>query len=115
MAGVVDMVEGPELRAGSGARWFANGVLVEPDPSIISRVLLELARDRSKVVAMGLQARKFAAARYRAEALLHGIGSLYRELVRRKLPAQQVKSGRPNSERSNSERPAIGMEQGLWK
>ena len=101
VGGVVDMVAGPELRRGPGARWFANGVLVEADPAAISRVLLELARERSKVVAMGLRAREFAAARYRAEALLQRMGSLYKELVHRKLPAHEFNS--------------IGMEQRQWK
>jgi glycosyltransferase involved in cell wall biosynthesis len=110
VGGVVDMVAGPELRSGSGARWFANGVLVEPDAAAISRVLLELGRDRKKIAAMGLQARVFASTRYRAEDLLQDMGSLYRELIRRKLPAHEF-----NSETSNSETSLIGMEEGQWK
>ena len=86
VGGVVNMVSGGVLRNGNGARWFANAVLVDDDPSAFAHALCELAQDFPALEQMGRQARLLASTQYRKEALLANLDALYRELIERKLP-----------------------------
>jgi glycosyltransferase involved in cell wall biosynthesis len=82
--GVVDMVSGEALCQGDGARWYANGVLAQPDPAALAGALGMMARDRTRLPCMGLQGRNFASRHYRKELLVENMDALYRELMRKK-------------------------------
>jgi glycosyltransferase involved in cell wall biosynthesis len=88
VGGVVDLVSGPQLRAGSGCRWFANGVLTDPDAGAFARALRDFAADPALVPRMGAAARAFAGERFRAERLVNDIDRLYRELGAARSAAQ---------------------------
>ena len=87
VGGVVDMVTGTAKSAGNGARWYANGVLADPDATALAGALGILAYDRTAVSRMGLAARALAAGRYRKERLVNDVDSLYRELLDRRRKA----------------------------
>jgi glycosyltransferase involved in cell wall biosynthesis len=99
VGGVVDMVsemvgQASACRAGTGgARWYANGVLVESDAAALASALEALAESRLLVSRMGLAGRAFAARQYRKETLVANLDALYRELLRKKKLAQPA-SGR---------------------
>jgi len=79
--GVVDMVTGCAEGAGEGARWYANGVLADPDAKALAGALTALARNRSLVSRMGLEAQAFASRQYRKERLVADLDELYSELL----------------------------------
>lgn len=87
VGGVVDMVSGRVTRQADGARWHANGVLVESDAVAFAGVLLDLAEDRALVSRMGNAGRAFAASHYRKERLTADLDSLYRQLLNRRKKA----------------------------
>ena len=62
VGGIVDMVSGDAERSSGGARWYANGVLVEADATALAGALKALAKDRPLVSRMGLAGRAFACA-----------------------------------------------------
>jgi glycosyltransferase involved in cell wall biosynthesis len=84
VGGVVDMVSGDAERSSGGARWYANGVLVEPDAAALAGALAALAEDRTLVARMGLAGRDFSSRQYRKETLVRNVDALYRELLRKK-------------------------------
>jgi glycosyltransferase involved in cell wall biosynthesis len=84
VGGVVDMVSGSAERSSDGARWYANGILVEPDATALAGALTALAEDRTLVSRMGLAGRAFASQHYRKETLVENVDALYRELLRKK-------------------------------
>jgi len=86
VGGVVDMTCGKARSLTPGARWFDNAVLAEPRPEAFACALKHFARSTERVPEMGQAARVFASARYRKEALVSNVDSLYRELLARKLP-----------------------------
>lgn len=96
VGGVVDMVAGPLLRAGTGCQWYANAVLVEPDVGVLSSVLCELAERPEQVRGMGEAAAQFVRSHFDGETQLRALDSLYRDLLNRK-----ALKGRP-VERSES-------------
>jgi glycosyltransferase involved in cell wall biosynthesis len=84
VGGVVDMVSGSAERSSDGARWYANGVLVEPDATALAGALTALAENRTLVSRMGLAGRAFASQQYRKRTLVENMDALYRELLRKK-------------------------------
>jgi glycosyltransferase involved in cell wall biosynthesis len=82
VGGVVDMVSGLSRQC-DGARWYANGVLADPDATALAGALIALAENRSLVTRMGLAARALAPV-YRHEKLLANLDALYRDLLRAK-------------------------------
>jgi len=84
VGGVVDMVSGISERSSGGARWYANGVLVESDATALAGALKALAESRLLVSRMGLAGRAFAARQYRKETLVANLDALYRELLWKK-------------------------------
>jgi glycosyltransferase involved in cell wall biosynthesis len=84
VGGVVDMVSGGAEHSSGGARWYANGVLVEPDAAALAGALAALAEDRTLVARMGLAGRDFSSRQYRKETLVRNVDALYRELLRKK-------------------------------
>ena len=84
VGGVVDMVTGSAERWGAGARWYANGVLAEPDSAALAGALAALAENRTLAARMGLAGRDLAAQRYRKERLVEDVGALYRKLLQKK-------------------------------
>jgi glycosyltransferase involved in cell wall biosynthesis len=84
VGGVVDMVSGSIARSSGGARWYANGVLAEPDAAALSGALAKLAEDRALVWRMGLAGRDLAWRQYRKETLVGNVDALYRELLTKK-------------------------------
>jgi glycosyltransferase involved in cell wall biosynthesis len=80
--GVVDMVRGSVLRAEGGAKWYANGVLVEPDAAAIASVLCELAEQPDVVARMGRQAANFVRFHFDAEMHVATLDAVYREFLR---------------------------------
>jgi glycosyltransferase involved in cell wall biosynthesis len=89
VGGVVDMVRGSMLRADRGAKWYANGVLVEPDAAAIASVLCEIADQPDEVARMGQQAADFVRSHFDIEMHMATIDSLYRELLRDKRPLSE--------------------------
>ena len=85
VGGVVDMVSGAVERSSDGARWYANGVLAEPNAAALTGALAALAQDRSRLARMGCEGRAFAYRRHRKELLVGNIDALYGELIRKKL------------------------------
>jgi glycosyltransferase involved in cell wall biosynthesis len=85
VGGVVDMTVGEARTLTSGAAWFDNAVLVEPRPEAFASALAEFATSPERIPKMGQAARALASARYRQEALISNLDSLYRELLERKL------------------------------
>ena len=83
VGGVVDMVTG-SARSCDGARWHANGVLVDSNATALGGALTALAENRVLVSNMGCAARSLAAERYRKERLVQDLDSLYRELLQRR-------------------------------
>lgn len=75
--GVVDMVTGPGVREESGGEWFANAVLVEPDPRAFASVLARFQVDRSRLNTMGREAARFAVGRYSLELLARNYERIY--------------------------------------
>ena len=90
VGGVVDMTSGNARGLTPGATWFDNAVLVEPNPGAFAHALEEFARSPERISEMGQAARTFASARYRKEALISNLDSLYRELMARKLPRRET-------------------------
>jgi glycosyltransferase involved in cell wall biosynthesis len=90
--GVVDMTTGKSRSLTPGAAWFDNAVLAEPHPEAFKHALNEFARSHQLIPKMGDVARTFASARYRKEALVSNLDSLYRELLARKRPYCQTAS-----------------------
>jgi len=86
VGGVVDMTCGESRSLTPGADWFDNAVLVKPGPNNFAQALLEFAQFPDRIPEMGLAARAFASTRYRKEALISNLDSLYRELLARKRP-----------------------------
>jgi glycosyltransferase involved in cell wall biosynthesis len=80
VGGVVDMVSGGVRQVSEGARWFANAVLTESDAQSLAGALALLAQNRALVSRMGFEGRAFAS-RYRKEALVDNVDTLYRELL----------------------------------
>ncbi len=89
VGGVVDMVRGSMLRADRGAKWYANGVLVEPDAAAIASVLCEIADQPGEAARMGRQAADFVRSHFDIETHMATIDSLYRELLRDKRPLSE--------------------------
>lgn len=89
--GVVDMVTGGLLREAAGSRWFANGVLAEPDPGAFASVLRALAADAGVLEAMGRAAMRFAAQAFTKRALVDRLEALYAELLAQKQAASLVR------------------------
>ncbi|MGA2588297.1 MAG: glycosyltransferase [Bryobacteraceae bacterium] len=85
VGGVVDMVSGAVERSSDGARWYANGVLAEPNAAALAGALAALAQDRLRLARMGCEGRAFAYSRHRKELLVGNVDALYRELIRKKL------------------------------
>ena len=85
VGGVVDMVAGEAVQVQSGARWFANAVLADPDPTAFARALCRLLEQPGLVDSMGRAARKFATERYTLPALLENLNRLYLGLLNDKL------------------------------
>ena len=83
------MVRGSMLRADRGAKWYANGVLVEPDAAAIASVLCEIADQPDEVARMGQQAADFVRSHFDIETHMATIDSLYRELLRDKRPLSE--------------------------
>jgi glycosyltransferase involved in cell wall biosynthesis len=83
VGGVVDMVTGSAARSSDGARWHANGVLVDSNAAALAGALTALAEDRALVSHMGRAGRSLADSRYRKERLVQDLDSLYRELLQR--------------------------------
>jgi glycosyltransferase involved in cell wall biosynthesis len=92
VGGVVDMTCGDAQPLTAGARWFENGVLVEANAEAFARALDEFASDPQRILRMGAAARSFAAAHHQQETLISTLDSLYRELLRRKLPPELCSS-----------------------
>lgn len=86
VGGVVDMVSGPKVRRFGGGDWYPNAVLASPEPASFAACLLELSQHPAQLVEIGQQARLFASNRYREEALVETLDSLYRDLLHKKLP-----------------------------
>jgi glycosyltransferase involved in cell wall biosynthesis len=84
VGGVVDMVFGRGERSSAGARWYANGILVEANASALAVALTALAEDRTLVERMGLAGRAFASRQYRKRTFVENLDGLYRELMRKK-------------------------------
>src|ERR1039457_4953899 len=80
VGGVVDMVSGGVRQVSEGARWFANAVLTGSDAQSLAGALALLAQNRALVSRMGFEGRAFAS-RYRKEALVDNVDTLYRELL----------------------------------
>jgi glycosyltransferase involved in cell wall biosynthesis len=93
VGGVVDMTCGPVRVLTPGARWFDNGVLVEPRAQAFAQALEEFGRFPQRVTEMGQSARAFASACYSKQVLINNVDSLYQELLLRKLP--HLSSTRP--------------------
>lgn len=74
------MVSGGVRQVSEGARWFANAVLTESDAQSLAGALALLAQNRALVSRMGFEGRAFAS-RYRKEALVDNVDTLYRELL----------------------------------
>jgi glycosyltransferase involved in cell wall biosynthesis len=87
VGGVVDMVTGSAARSSDGARWHANGVLVDSNAAALAGALTALAEDRALVSHMGRAGRSLADSRYRKERLVQDLDSLYRELLQRRRKA----------------------------
>jgi glycosyltransferase involved in cell wall biosynthesis len=85
VGGVPDMLSSPVRRSADGVRWYANAALADSTPAALAGGLAALARDRRLANHMGLDARAFAASRYRKERLVSNLDSLYRELIHQKL------------------------------
>ena len=83
--GVVDMTCGQPQACTPGAAWFANAVLVPPDPRDFARVLDEFANSPERIYTMGQSARAFAADRYTEKILVASLDQIYREVIKRKL------------------------------
>jgi len=83
--GLVDMVDRPALRTTPGCSWFRNAALVSPNPEAFATALLELLRNPEMLAEMGREAQAFASFRYRKEALVSSLDSLYRELISERL------------------------------
>lgn len=81
--GVVDMVTDLKPALTEGARWYANGVLVDADPLAFVKALLHLQAQPDLIGKMGTIARGLAASRYSAERLIGDIDALYSELLQR--------------------------------
>jgi len=88
VGGVVDMVSGMAERL-VGADWFRNGVLVPRGAEAFTRVLGEMSRCPSRLIAMGRNGRQFAVERHSKERLCKDLDALYRELIGRKLADRQ--------------------------
>jgi len=86
VGGIVDMTCGEACVATPGARWFDNAILAEPCPQAFAAAIARLAGHPEQLAAMGRAARNFAMSRYREEQFISTLGSLYRELIERKLP-----------------------------
>jgi glycosyltransferase involved in cell wall biosynthesis len=84
VGGVVDMVSGGAAQSCDGARWHANGVLVDPDSTALAGALAALADNPALVPRMGLAGRAIASRQYRKETLVLNVDALYRELLRKK-------------------------------
>ena len=84
VGGVVDMVSGSAERFTGGARWYANGVLVESDATALAGALEALGENRTLLSRMGLAGRAFASRQYRKETLVGNVDALYRELLNKK-------------------------------
>lgn len=93
VGGVVDLVDGVGQRNGEGCRWFANGVLADPDPAAFVGALQSFQSNRSALHSMGQAARAFAAQRFQAERLVRDIDLLYRELLTQGVVTNQVSNG----------------------
>jgi glycosyltransferase involved in cell wall biosynthesis len=81
VGGVVDMLSGPPQRTDHGCRWFANGVLVNPDSAAFVEAFDQIQRRPACLAEMGLAARTFAVRTYRAERLVGDLDVIYRELL----------------------------------
>lgn len=84
VGGLVDMVAGPVLRKTEGCSWYSNGVLINAEPLAFAAALIELSRNAEMLTEMGRQARLFSPAKYRKEALVAELDSLYRELLQKR-------------------------------
>lgn len=80
VGGVPDMVCGPGVPSDQ-ARWFANGVLCEPNAKAFCRVLRALQFDPCRLAAMGRSAREFASLRYGSDRLVSDVCDLYFDLI----------------------------------
>jgi glycosyltransferase involved in cell wall biosynthesis len=105
VGGVVDMTSGEARSLTPGATWFDNAALVEPRPEAFALALNEFARSPERIAEMGQAARVFASARYRKEALISNLDSLYRELLERKLPHFQTAEHKWSLRKVKDEKP----------
>lgn len=81
--GVADMVSGTG-EPGPGGRWFANGVLVEPNAESFRGAVHHLIARPDRLPLMSAAAREFAAGRYRKETLCANLDLLYTDLIGKK-------------------------------
>ena len=86
VGGIVDMAEMPVDKHCSGARWFQNAVLAEPNPSSFTGALIRLADHPELVRSMGERSRSFAAGRFQATRMLAELDAIYREVMQSKRP-----------------------------
>jgi glycosyltransferase involved in cell wall biosynthesis len=78
------MMAGPQLHAGPGCLWYANGVLVEPDAGVFSSVLCELAEQPEQVRRMGEAGAQFVRSHFDVETQMRALDTLYRDLLHSK-------------------------------
>ena len=81
VGGVIDMVELPESRSDGGSQWFRNAVLAPATAEAFVVVLEQFQRQPELIAELGENARRFAQAHYRKEALASNLNRLYRELM----------------------------------
>jgi glycosyltransferase involved in cell wall biosynthesis len=79
--GVVDMVTGPVWKETTRTKWYANGVLADPDPAAFADAILELAAHPEQLAQMGASARNLAVTQYRQDRLVNDLDRLYTELL----------------------------------
>jgi glycosyltransferase involved in cell wall biosynthesis len=81
VGGVIDMVELPEFKSEDGNQWFRNAVLAPGRAEAFVSVLERFQRQPELIAELGENARNFAQAHYRKEALASNLDRLYRGLM----------------------------------